>query len=67
MAVRMITKTSDKTKYVEIVRGKKIHIKRSQPGPIHLDGEPHMAGTDIHIEVIPGSLQVIVGSSYKNK
>ena len=65
MGMRMITKTTDKTKYVEIVRGKIIKVKRNSPGPVHLDGEPHIAGTDTLIEVVPHSLKVIVGSSYK--
>ena len=38
MGIRMITKTSDKTKYVEIIRGKHIIVKRNSPGPVHLDG-----------------------------
>ncbi|MDB5018162.1 MAG: diacylglycerol kinase [Mucilaginibacter sp.] len=65
MGVRMLTKTSDKTKYVEIIRGKQINVKRNSPGPVHLDGEPQITGADNFIEVIPGSLKVIVGNSYK--
>lgn len=65
MGIRMITKTSDKTKYVEIIRGKKIRVKRSKPGPVHLDGEPHITGTDTLIEIVPASLRVIVGPDYK--
>jgi len=66
MGIRMITKTADKTKYVEIIRGKKIHVTRSTPGPVHLDGEPKITGTDTLIEIVPHSLKVIVGASYKN-
>ena len=65
MGIRMITKTSDKTKYVEIIQGKNIKIKRSQPGPVHLDGEPQTSGTDTLVEIVPHSLKVIVGSAYK--
>jgi diacylglycerol kinase (ATP) len=65
MGLRMMTKTSDKTKYVEIIRGKHITVKRSRPGPVHLDGEPQITGTVNEIEVVPNSLKVIVGSSYK--
>jgi diacylglycerol kinase (ATP) len=65
MGVRMITKTADKTKYVEIIRGKHIIVKRNGPGPVHLDGEPQVAGADTLIEVVPDSLKIIVGSSYK--
>ena len=65
MGIRMITKTSDKTKYVEIIRGKNIRVKRSNPGPVHLDGEPQITGTDTLVEVVPNSLKVIVGADYK--
>lgn len=66
MGIRMITKTSDKTSFVEIVRGKHIKINRSQPGPVHLDGEPRTFGIDAEITVLPNSLKVIVGESYKS-
>ena len=65
MGIRMITKTADKTKYVEIIRGKTIRVKRSVPGPVHLDGEPQITGTDILVEIVPASLKVIVGADYK--
>ncbi len=65
MGIRMVTKTTDKTKYVEIIRGKTIKIKRDCPGPVHLDGEPRVAGTDNLVEVVPNSLKVIVGESYR--
>lgn len=65
MGIRMLNKTSDKTKYVEIIRGKHINIKRTAPGPVHLDGEPKIMDADVTVEVVPASLKVIVGSSYK--
>jgi diacylglycerol kinase (ATP) len=65
MGLRMLAKTADKTKYVEIIRGKIIKIKRSCPGPVHLDGEPQITGTDTLVEIVPASLKVIVGADYK--
>jgi YegS/Rv2252/BmrU family lipid kinase len=65
MGVRMMTKTTDRTKYVEIIRGRHILVKRSVPGPLHLDGEPHIGGTDAEIILIPNSLKVIAGSEFK--
>jgi diacylglycerol kinase (ATP) len=65
MGIRMLNKTSDKTKYVEIIRGRHINVKRTAPGPVHLDGEPKIADADVDIEVVPASLKVIVGSSYR--
>ena len=64
MGVRMFTKTAEGSKYVEIIRGKHIIIKRDKPGPLHLDGEPQMAGTDAEIVLVPHTLKVIVGDSF---
>ncbi len=67
MGIRMLNKTADKTKYVEIIRGKNIVVKRNGPGPVHLDGEPKIIDGDITIEVVPHSLKIIVGSLYKKQ
>lgn len=66
MSVRMLLKATESSKYVKIIRGKQIIIKREHTGPIHLDGEPQMAGTGVDINILPHSLKVIVGSQYKN-
>jgi diacylglycerol kinase (ATP) len=65
MGLRMLTKTSESSKFVEIIRGKHVKVKRSKPGPVHLDGEPQILGTDAEIKMVPNSLKVIVGDNYK--
>lgn len=65
MGLRMLTKTAEGTSYVEILRGKHIHVKRENPGPVHIDGEPQICGTEAQVDVIPNSLKVIVGKNYK--
>ena len=64
MGIRMFTKTSEGSKYVEIIRGKDIKINRVAPGPMHLDGEPRIATADIEIKVVPASLKIIAGKDY---
>lgn len=64
MGIRMFNKTADKSGYVEIIRGKNIHVRRGEPGPIHLDGEPQLIGTEAEIYIMPKSLNVIVGESF---
>ncbi|MCC8409405.1 diacylglycerol kinase family lipid kinase [Mucilaginibacter sp. UR6-1] len=64
MALRMFNKTADKSPYVEIIRGKRIHVTRTGQGPAHLDGEPQIIGTDAEINIIPRSLNVIVGEGF---
>jgi diacylglycerol kinase (ATP) len=66
MGIRMLTKSTGSTGYVEIIRGKHIKVKRISPGAVHLDGEPHRTGIDSEIKVVPRSLRVIVGENYKN-
>jgi diacylglycerol kinase (ATP) len=65
LGIRMFTKTTDRSKYVEIICGKHIVVKREDAGPLHLDGEPEMAGTRVEINVLPQSLNVLVGNSFK--
>jgi diacylglycerol kinase (ATP) len=66
MGIRMFTKTSEGSKYVEIIRGKDIKINRAAPGPMHLDGEPRIAAADVEIKVVPASLKIIAGKDYHN-
>ncbi|MEO6849674.1 MAG: diacylglycerol kinase family protein [Mucilaginibacter sp.] len=65
MGLRMFTKTSRGSKYVRIIRGRHIAVKRSKEGPIHLDGEPQILGTDTEINVRPASLKIITGTGFK--
>lgn len=65
MGIRMLTKTSESSQFVEIIRGRHIKVERASPGPVHLDGEPSIIGANAEIKVIPNSLKVIVGSNYK--
>lgn len=66
MGVRMLTKTADKTRFLEIIRGRHIRIRRAEAGPVHLDGEPVVMGTEIIADVAPASLKVIAGNGYLN-
>jgi diacylglycerol kinase (ATP) len=65
MGVRMFTKTTPGSKYVEIIQGKDIKVKREKEGPIHLDGEPQIMGADLEIKILPAAVKIITGSTYK--
>ncbi|SDR96216.1 lipid kinase, YegS/Rv2252/BmrU family [Mucilaginibacter mallensis] len=67
MGIRMFTKTAHRSKYVEIIRGKHIIIKRNEPGPFHLDGEPRIAPAVVDINVAPASLRIIAGKSFRKQ
>jgi diacylglycerol kinase (ATP) len=66
MGLRMFLKTADKSKYVEIIRGKKIQVKRIKEGPVHLDGEPQIMGTEAEINIVPKSLKIVTGKTFKS-
>jgi diacylglycerol kinase family enzyme len=60
MGYHMFSKTADKSKYVEILKGKKIRIFRKKSGAVHVDGEPMEMGTELNIEVKPSSLALLI-------
>ncbi len=59
MGYRMFSNTSDKSRYVEIIKGQKIRIESCESRLIHLDGEPETMDDDICISVNPLSLSVL--------
>jgi diacylglycerol kinase (ATP) len=65
MGLRMFFKTADKSKYVEIIRGRNIKVKRTQEGPVHLDGEPQIMGMEAEIDVVPHALKIVTGKAFK--
>jgi diacylglycerol kinase (ATP) len=65
MGLRMFTKTSEGSKFVQIIRAKHILVRRSKSGPVHVVGEPQMLGADAEINVVPRSLKIIAGESFK--
>ncbi|MBS1504022.1 MAG: hypothetical protein JST32_18270 [Bacteroidetes bacterium] len=65
MGIRMFLKLADKSRYVEIIRGKHIFVRRAQAGAVHLDGEPQIMEADAEINVVPNSLKIITGESFK--
>lgn len=60
LGYRMFSKTTESSKYVRIIKGKEILIKRVKAGPVHLDGEPQQMGTDISVTIKHLSLNLIV-------
>ena len=59
LAYEMLSATTDKSRYVEIIKGKEVVIKRPEEGAIHIDGEPLFMGKDIKVSIVPLSLNVI--------
>ncbi len=60
MGLHMFTKTADRSRYVEIIKGKDIRITRMTPGAVHVDGEPVTMGTELEVSVKPLNLEVLI-------
>jgi diacylglycerol kinase (ATP) len=60
LAYEMLTATVHRSKFVEIIKGREVSIKRLEEGAIHIDGEPLFMGRDLNISIVPLSLRVII-------
>ena len=59
LTMRLFTNTIDKSKYMEILKGKEIFLKQKSKF-VHLDGEPYELGQELHIKINPKSLNIVV-------
>lgn len=60
IGLEMFLKKYNNSKYVDALKGSQIIIKRPEAGVFNIDGEPMMMDKDIHINVLPEALKVIV-------
>ena len=60
MGLHMFTRTADRSRYVEIIKGKNIRITRQHEGSVHVDGEPLTMGNELEVTVKPLNLEVVV-------
>lgn len=60
LAYEMWSASTDRSKIVEIIKGKNIHITRVQDDAIHIDGEPFFMGREIDVSIAPLSLHIII-------
>lgn len=65
-AQRVMLGTVDRSKYVEIIRAKKIEIKQEN-NIYHLDGDAMIDGNKLNIEINPGALNMIIPEKSKDK
>lgn len=59
LAYQMLRANTHHSDMVEIIRGKRITIKREQAAAIHIDGEPYQMGQNIDVNIVPLSLNII--------
>lgn len=60
--LQLFTKNIDKNSKMISLLTSKLHIKRSQKGLMHVDGEPLEAGQEIDVKIIPKGLNVFAPS-----
>lgn len=60
MGYRMFSKTTHKSRFVEIIKGREIRIRRESAGAVHLDGEPQLMESELNISIKPLSLSVVI-------
>jgi len=59
LVFRMFRKNTHKSKYLEIIQGSNIIIKRDRDATVHLDGDPYSMGRTLSIGVNPQSLYIL--------
>ena len=67
LATLLMTGKADRSRRVRMFRSAHVHIRRDHAGPAHLDGDPFEAGVDLDLEVVPGTLDVVVPPSRLEK
>jgi diacylglycerol kinase family enzyme len=64
---RLFNGTIDQVNTYHSYRVTSVDIMRSSSGPIETDGDPHDEEAQLKIEVIPKSLQVVVGPEFQSE
>src|SRR5690606_12791787 len=59
MLFHLFSRTTDKSGFVDIIRGKEILIKREKEGYVHVDGQPICLGKELNCSILPDSLYII--------
>ncbi|MBI5691822.1 MAG: diacylglycerol kinase family lipid kinase [Verrucomicrobia bacterium] len=60
LLVRLFRGTLDRARGITHLRSTGFTVRRNEPGPVHTDGEVHVAGAAVEIVVRPTSLRVLV-------
>lgn len=60
LAVRLFTKSIDKSMFLDTIRAKDVMLHREQESPFHIDGDPVQMPKDIHIRIVEDGLRVLV-------
>lgn len=59
MLIHLFSRSTDKSGFVDIIRGKEILIIREKEGVVHVDGQPIQLGKELKTSILPASLSII--------
>ena len=60
IAIQLFKKNITSNSHIRTFRCSQLHIKRSAPGVIHLDGDPKEAGEELDVKIIPQGIRMVV-------
>lgn len=60
LALRLFAGSIDDSHFMDTIRAKEVTLEREEAAPFHLDGDPVEMDKDIHIQIIPDGLRVLV-------
>ncbi|MBN2609943.1 MAG: diacylglycerol kinase family lipid kinase [Bacteroidales bacterium] len=60
LGLRLFSKSIDKSKYLQVLRGKDIRVKRKKKYTIHIDGDPVKMKKNIRVTIMQKALRVMV-------
>lgn len=56
----LLTRNLDIHPKYQMIRTSEVIIRRNEPGPMHIDGEPIVEGAEIHVKSVPAGIKVFV-------
>ena len=60
LSFQLFNKTINRNSHLKTFRCKFLRIHRTNPGVVHVDGDPMMAGEDVEVAIVQKELKVIV-------
>ncbi|MBR6493607.1 MAG: diacylglycerol kinase family lipid kinase [Paludibacteraceae bacterium] len=60
LALRLFTGHIDDSHFMDTLRAKEVTLEREKADPFHIDGDPVEMEKDIHIQIVPDGLRVLV-------
>ena len=60
LALRLFAGSIDDSHFMDTLRAKEITLEREEAAPFHIDGDPVEMEKDIHIQIVPDGMRVLV-------